>query len=309
MQASNKLQHFSTFVPVGVTYLDHAGTTLYAKSQVEAHVAALTANLYGNPHSQSPSSQTSTAAVDHVRDLVLRFFGTDSDHYNMVFTSGCTAALKLLSECFPWRHPSNPSPPTGHSQSETLMEAPSERGAIISQYRTPLTASENFTSAAPISRAGREGEDSTAVNNGEVFSKFQAATEEGITDGVSVKSKSDVMRSSVKVHYTRDLKEGGDERERWRVGERGGSVFCYLEDNHTSVVGMREVAAQLGAFVVCTTVQDIVNRSESEDFAESGTTPSECGTAHSESGTANSESGAGNIATSEFAPCGTAANF
>ena len=31
----------------------------------------------------------------------------------------------------------------------------------------------------------------------------------------------------------------------------GGSVFCYLEDNHTSVVGMREVALSCGAGVVC----------------------------------------------------------
>ena len=30
-----------------------------------------------------------------------------------------------------------------------------------------------------------------------------------------------------------------------------GSVFCYLEDNHTSVVGMREVALSCGAGVVC----------------------------------------------------------
>ena len=30
-----------------------------------------------------------------------------------------------------------------------------------------------------------------------------------------------------------------------------GSVFYYLEDNHTSVVGMREVALSRGAGVVC----------------------------------------------------------
>ena len=30
-----------------------------------------------------------------------------------------------------------------------------------------------------------------------------------------------------------------------------GSVFCYLEDNHTSVVGMREVALSHGEGVVC----------------------------------------------------------
>lgn len=39
-------------------------------------------------------------------------------------------------------------------------------------------------------------------------------------------------------------------------------MFCYLEDNHTSVVGMREVAALHGARVVCTTEQDIVDTSQ-----------------------------------------------
>lgn len=36
-------------------------------------------------------------------------------------------------------------------------------------------------------------------------------------------------------------------------------MFCYLEDNHTSVVGVREVAAHHGATIVCTTEQHIVD--------------------------------------------------
>ena len=36
-------------------------------------------------------------------------------------------------------------------------------------------------------------------------------------------------------------------------------MFCYLEDNHTSVVGMREVAAKHGATIVCTTERCIVD--------------------------------------------------
>jgi hypothetical protein len=71
-------------------------------------------------------------------------------------------------------------------------------------------------------------------------------------------SANDFEREDVTVHYTRDLKDA-----QAAGGELvlHGSVFCYLEDNHTSVVGMREVAAQFGASIVCTTEQDIIRSS------------------------------------------------
>ncbi|CAI7996362.1 Molybdenum cofactor sulfurase [Geodia barretti] len=100
----------------GVTYLDHAGAALYAKSQVEAHTAGLTANLYGNPHSQSPSSQSSTAAVDHVRDLVLLFFGTDSDHYDVRLHFRLHGSSETAQRVFPLVCP----PPSPTSQQLTL---------------------------------------------------------------------------------------------------------------------------------------------------------------------------------------------
>lgn len=48
-------------------YVDHAGTTLYSKSQIEAHHKELLSNLYGNPHSRSQSSQLTTDAIDQIR--------------------------------------------------------------------------------------------------------------------------------------------------------------------------------------------------------------------------------------------------
>lgn len=86
----------------GITYLDHAGTTVYSASQLQAHVEELQSTLYGNPHSQNPRSLATSEAVDFVRDLVLSHFGTDSSHYDVVFTSGCTGALRLLADVFPW---------------------------------------------------------------------------------------------------------------------------------------------------------------------------------------------------------------
>lgn len=89
-------------VCAGITYLDHAGTTVYSASQLQAHMVDLKSTLYGNPHSQNARSLATTEAVDFVRDLVLSHFGTDASHYDVVFTSGCTGALKLLADVFPW---------------------------------------------------------------------------------------------------------------------------------------------------------------------------------------------------------------
>ena len=86
-----------------MTYLDHTGATLYSETQLKAHFEDISSNLYANPHSQNVSSQTTILAVEHMRDFILHHFKTDSDSYEVVFTSGCTGALKLLSEIFPWK--------------------------------------------------------------------------------------------------------------------------------------------------------------------------------------------------------------
>jgi len=53
--------------PSGVCYLDHAGATLYAESQVKAIAEDLCENVYGNPHSLSTTSRYSTDVIDQIR--------------------------------------------------------------------------------------------------------------------------------------------------------------------------------------------------------------------------------------------------
>ena len=223
-----------------MTYLDHAGATLYAKSQLDSYIADLSTHLYGNPHSQSPSSLQTEAAVDHSRNSVLRFFGTDSSRYDVVFTSGCTGALKLLSECFPWyqchrcrghtsQYPSNIPP----------VDIASGNGVNHTE-RCPQEVKSNNDSdiGRPLLK---EGEKEISVH------------------GPHGGEEEEVWRpKKVNVVYTRDSK-GSEVRGRGS-GECGGrSIFCYLEDNHTSVVGMREMAAQFGASIVCATPEDITS--------------------------------------------------
>ena len=79
-------------------YLDHAGTTLYSKVQMDRFHRDMMENLMGNPHSASPSSQYSTHLVEIVRLQLLQFFKADPEHFDLVFTANATAGIKLVME-------------------------------------------------------------------------------------------------------------------------------------------------------------------------------------------------------------------
>ncbi|KAI4255835.1 MAG: hypothetical protein LQ352_002353, partial [Teloschistes flavicans] len=57
-------------------------------------------NLYGNPHSGSPSSQLSSQRVEDVRLRALRYFRADPDEFDLVFVANATAGIKLVMEGF-----------------------------------------------------------------------------------------------------------------------------------------------------------------------------------------------------------------
>ncbi|CAG8568512.1 9915_t:CDS:2 [Ambispora gerdemannii] len=86
----------------GSTYLDHAGTTTYPQNTLSEFHADLTKNLFGNPHSRSPSSKLSTDRVEEVRLRVLKHFNASPEHFEVIFTANATAAIKLVGEVFPW---------------------------------------------------------------------------------------------------------------------------------------------------------------------------------------------------------------
>ncbi|OAX83711.1 hypothetical protein ACJ72_01932 [Emergomyces africanus] len=80
------------------TYLDHAGTTLYPASLIDAFSREMKANLFGNPHSASSSSQLSTQRIDDARLRVLRFFKASPDDFDVVFVTNATAGIKLVAD-------------------------------------------------------------------------------------------------------------------------------------------------------------------------------------------------------------------
>ncbi|KAI9642355.1 hypothetical protein NHQ30_009159 [Ciborinia camelliae] len=84
----------------GKTYLDHAGTTVHAKSLIGKFSSEMMGNLFGNPHSASAPAQLSGFVVDSVREKALKFLGADPAHFDLVFTANATAAIKLVAESF-----------------------------------------------------------------------------------------------------------------------------------------------------------------------------------------------------------------
>ncbi|RDW58938.1 uncharacterized protein DSM5745_11144 [Aspergillus mulundensis] len=82
-----------------VIYLDHAGSTIYARSLIRSYALDLQSSLYGNPHSDNTPSRVSGARVDAIRIQLLHFFGADPNHFDLVFTANATASIKLVGEC------------------------------------------------------------------------------------------------------------------------------------------------------------------------------------------------------------------
>ncbi|CAL0328717.1 unnamed protein product [Lupinus luteus] len=91
----------------GLVYLDHAGATLYSELQMQSVFSDLTSNVYGNPHSQSESSSATLDILSDARQQVLDYCNASAKDYKCIFTSGATAALKLIGEAFPWSCNSN----------------------------------------------------------------------------------------------------------------------------------------------------------------------------------------------------------
>jgi selenocysteine lyase/cysteine desulfurase len=86
----------------GHVYLDYTGSGLPARSQLLAHAARLRSGVYGNPHSDNPTSSAATLLVERARATVLRYFNTTADEYAVIFTPNATGACRLVGEAYPF---------------------------------------------------------------------------------------------------------------------------------------------------------------------------------------------------------------
>ncbi|MEZ5292707.1 MAG: aminotransferase class V-fold PLP-dependent enzyme [Vicinamibacterales bacterium] len=86
----------------GHVYLDYTGGGLHAASQLRQHHAELETQVFGNPHSNNPTSQAMTDRVERARDYVLEYFNAAPDEYLVVFTPNASGALHQVGEAYPF---------------------------------------------------------------------------------------------------------------------------------------------------------------------------------------------------------------
>jgi molybdenum cofactor sulfurtransferase len=83
----------------GTVYADHAGAGLHADCQAVEISRLLNSRVVSNPH----SSSTTASELDGIALRVLAYFHADPKEFSLIWTSGATAALKLVGENFDWK--------------------------------------------------------------------------------------------------------------------------------------------------------------------------------------------------------------
>lgn len=83
---------------VGLTYLDHGGTTLAPKSLLHTFSNEMQKTLLANPHSDASNPSATAVMVEETRLQVLEMFNADPEHFDIIFTANATGSIKLVAE-------------------------------------------------------------------------------------------------------------------------------------------------------------------------------------------------------------------
>jgi len=119
-------------------YLDYTGGGIYAESQIQKHHKLLSENVYGNPHSENPTSLAATHLVEGTREYILKFFNADPDEYIAVFTPNASGALKLVGESYPFANGRYLLTFDNHNSVNGIREFAHMRGAEVTYIPVAL---------------------------------------------------------------------------------------------------------------------------------------------------------------------------
>jgi len=122
----------------GHIYMDYTGGGLYAEAQLRRHTHLLAEHVFGNPHSENPTSHASTQLVEHARKYVLKFFNADPDEYIAIFTSNASGALKLIGESYPFANGRYLLTFDNHNSVNGIREFAHARGADVAYIPVAL---------------------------------------------------------------------------------------------------------------------------------------------------------------------------
>ena len=113
-------------------YLDYTGGGLYAEHQLRAHLALMSEQVLGNPHSDNPTSRAATDLDEQARAFVLDYFNASPDEYLVIFTPNASGALRLVGESYPFSPESRyVLTADNHNSVNGIREFARARGAAI----------------------------------------------------------------------------------------------------------------------------------------------------------------------------------
>src|SRR5207244_10121142 len=92
---------YSRLDRLGHSYLDYTGAGLYATRQVREHVSLIESHVFGNPHSQNPTSAAITELIEQCRHKILAYFNASENEYVAIFTANDSGAIDLVGEAYP----------------------------------------------------------------------------------------------------------------------------------------------------------------------------------------------------------------
>ncbi len=95
-------KEFARLDESGHVYLDYTGGGLYSDSQLDRHLEILKHGIFGNPHSNNPSSLAITRLDQQARKSVLDYFNALPQEYVTIFAQNASGALKLVGESYPF---------------------------------------------------------------------------------------------------------------------------------------------------------------------------------------------------------------
>ena len=140
----------------GHVYLDYTGAGLAARWQLREHTIRLCHGVYGNPHSENPTSSASTALIEETRAAILRWFNADPGEYAVIFTPNATGACRLVGEAYPfWRQTRLVITTDNHNSVHGLREYAARAGSEVAYV--PITGPELRVSDADLFAAVGRG--------------------------------------------------------------------------------------------------------------------------------------------------------
>lgn len=74
-------------------YLDYMGSSVYTETQLTAVMEDLRKHVFGNPHSENPSSSLTRDRIEEVRRMVLDFFDADPRNYQVCQIKCCWSSV------------------------------------------------------------------------------------------------------------------------------------------------------------------------------------------------------------------------